>query len=84
MCKRFTLIELLIVIVIIAILLSLLLPSLSRAKNKAKRVKCISQLKQIGVAGFTYIKDHQGTFPSPYWGVIKGRAWMGRSGNDNS
>lgn len=50
----FTLVELLVVISIIALLLSVLMPALSRAKQQAKRTVCKSNLKQIGVAFFTY------------------------------
>ena len=57
--KRFTLIELLFVIVIIAILISLLLPGLSRAKEKAKRVNCQSNIKQIYTGTNLYAKDHK-------------------------
>jgi prepilin-type N-terminal cleavage/methylation domain-containing protein/prepilin-type processing-associated H-X9-DG protein len=61
--QAFTLIELLVVIAIIAILAAMLLPALARAKESGKRIACLNNLRQLGLAAQMYAGDSQGFYP---------------------
>jgi prepilin-type N-terminal cleavage/methylation domain-containing protein len=63
----FTLVELLVVVAIIGVLMTLLLPSLSRARESARRVVCMSNLRTLGQAFIAFSNDHEGTMPGGHY-----------------
>src|ERR1700755_2857446 len=63
-CSAFTLVELLVVIGIIALLVSILLPALNKAREDAKRVRCLSNQRQLVMASQLYYTENKGRLTS--------------------
>ncbi|MCB9850621.1 MAG: prepilin-type N-terminal cleavage/methylation domain-containing protein [Phycisphaerales bacterium] len=81
----FTLVELLVVISIIALLISILLPSLKKARDSAKAVKCAANLKSVGVGVATYLAENNGVYPPSYvYPNDAAGSWNLRDGGQNT
>ena len=79
----FTLIELLVVISIIALLIGILLPALAKARDVAKQMQCLSQIRQVQQGLMMYANDYEGSLPLSYvpaLGTVPAHFWPGLIG----
>jgi prepilin-type N-terminal cleavage/methylation domain-containing protein/prepilin-type processing-associated H-X9-DG protein len=74
----FTLIELLVVVAIVGLLAALLLPALARAKQKARELQCLSNLKELGLGCALYAVDNEDLLPAS---SHQGASWIGKLAN---
>lgn len=73
----FTLIELLVVIAIIAILAAILFPVFAKAREKARQVACLSNIKQLGLGLMQYVQDNDQVYPAGTNGTATPAGWAG-------
>lgn len=77
MQKKFTLVEMLVLLAIIGILTTLLIPSLTRARETSRSSVCLSNLKQVGVASYSYATENRGIFRIAYDKWWNQKFWEG-------
>ena len=69
--RAFTLIELLVVMAVVGVLTATILPALSKAKQRGIQTRCMSNLKQVGIAIQLYVNDNDDALPGPIWSAAR-------------
>ena len=64
--KAFTLVELIVVTGIISLLMAILMPALNRAREQARGVLCLTKIRQLGIASYTYANNYNDYYPIAY------------------